>query len=449
MERADLDLLADHVQAAGGRLTSLLEQATARGDPPGLLETAFEELRSMLEELQVAYEEIRVQNDELLQMQAALDRERQRYRELFEFAPDPYFVTDLHGVIQEANLAAAALLRLRARRLVGKPLAAFVDPSERARFRTDLLRLRHLGRLEDLALRLRPRKGGPVLASVTVEAVRADQGEPVGLRWLARDVTAQRELERQIRDLNADLERRVVERTEDLERARERLSFLAEASRALSESLDPPRILDLLAQLAVSRLADWSSVTIQERDGTLSRVALAHRDPAKAELLDMLRDRYAPDSAAARGVPRVLQTRQAELYPETPSDLIRDAVRTPEQRAALDRLGVGSLMIVPLVARGRVLGALSCVRSRGSASFSPDDLALAEELARRSALALDNALLYREAQRAIEARDEFLSVAAHELRNPATSLRGFAQLALRAVERGEQSEGALRHTLER
>src|ERR1051326_5121470 len=132
--RSDLDaeLMEHGVQEARERAATLLPAARARApEDPELQAVAFEQLQNALEELRVVEEELREQNDELAAAREAVEAERQRYQELFEFAPDGYLVTDARGIIREANRAVAALLNVPQRFLAGKPLWTFVNDKGR------------------------------------------------------------------------------------------------------------------------------------------------------------------------------------------------------------------------------------------------------------------------------------------------------------------------------
>jgi signal transduction histidine kinase len=121
--------------------------------------------------------------------------------------------------------------------------------------------------------------------------------------------------------------------------------------------------------------------------------------------------------------------------PAIPADYRGGSPRAEEFLAAIRDLGLVSYMVVPLLARGRAFGAITLAAAESGRHYGPADLALAEDLARRAAVAVDNARLYREAQEAVAARDQFLTIAAHEVRTPITTVRGNAELLLRRVER--------------
>lgn len=219
-------------------------------------------------------------------------------------------------------------------------------------------------------------------------------------------------------------------------RSRDRLRFLAEAGAELGRSLDYEVTLAAVARLAVPDFADWCAVDICEEDGSVRRLAVAHVDPAKVELAHELHRRYPTDSDAPSGLPNVLRTGTAELYGEITDDVLVSLARDEQHLEIARSLGLRAAMIVPLAARGRTLGAVSFVSAESGRRYGPDDLAFAEQFAARAALAVDNARLYRQASAAVAARDEFISVAAHELRTPTTSLVGFAQLLGRQLDRG-------------
>lgn len=175
-----------------------------------------DELVSALEELRVADEELRVQNDELVASRQAIDRERIRYRELFDFAPDAYLVTDYHGTIRDANIAAGRLLGVEPRFLSGKPIQTFFEEGSRAQYRKQLDQLCHSDRIDDWEIWITPRHGKRVPVAISLSRAPAQEPSKVGYRWILRDITRQKDAEDALRELNRDLELRVASRTAQL-----------------------------------------------------------------------------------------------------------------------------------------------------------------------------------------------------------------------------------------
>jgi len=180
--------------------------------------------------------------------------------------------------------------------------------------------------------------------------------------------------------------------------------FLAEASEILAGSLDYETELERVAHLIVPALADWCVVDLLAEDGTLRRLAVVHRDPAKAEAALELRHRYAVLSPnRGHRAWDVLLDGKPWFDPAVSETRFVAKARDAEHLGLLRHLGFAAEMILPLVARGRTLGVITLVLADASRHYGPGELALAEELARRAALAIDNARLYAQAQ-AAEAR---------------------------------------------
>ena len=243
-----------------------------------------------------------------------------------------------------------------------------------------------------------------------------------------------------------DLRDRLHIRTAERERAERRLRFLADASSHLAASLDYDTTLERVAWLAVPALADWCFVDVLEDNGEIRRVEVAHADKLRADDADVLRG-YAPDRRARDGIALVLRTGVPELIRELQDGKLPSMTRDARHQAVVQTLGVRSIMRVPLLARSRTLGVITLVSTDLSRRYGAADLALAEELGRRCAIAVDNARLYAESQQAIRARDEFLSIASHELRTPLTGIKGYAQILLRAHGRGQLDDERLHRSL--
>ncbi len=246
-----------------------------------------------------------------------------------------------------------------------------------------------------------------------------DSGHPVGMRGVTLDISERKQKE-------------VNER------------FLAEASTALASSLDYETTLATLARLAVPQFADWCSVDVANEDGTISRLAVAHIDPEKVAWAHEIQERYPPDPAAPHGVHHVLRTGRPEFYPDIPDQLLVESARDEEHLEIMRQLGFRSVMLVPLKARDRILGVLTFVNTESSRHYTLEDMALAEGLANRAALTVDNARLYRTEQHTRQAAErtsdrllrlQAVSTALSQALTP-------AQVATAVVEQGLNSLGA-------
>jgi PAS domain S-box-containing protein len=246
--------------------------------------------------------------------------------------------------------------------------------------------------------------------------------------------------------------------------------FLAEASRLLASSLDYETTLANVARLAVPHLADWCAVHVVDESGEVARISVAHPDPRRVEMVHELEKHYPPARDAPNGLYHVLRTGRPELVREIPEEALTAAAADDEHLRILRELGLRSYVIVPLCSREEVLGAITLVTAESGRLYGPDDLAVAEELARRAAVAIENARLFREteearvqlehqaaeleeAQAAMEAAHEellrrtedaeraraeaeeanqaksaFLATMSHELRTPLNAIAGYAQL---------------------
>jgi GAF domain-containing protein/anti-sigma regulatory factor (Ser/Thr protein kinase) len=181
----------------------------------------------------------------------------------------------------------------------------------------------------------------------------------------------------------------------DLAAANDKLAFLAEASAELSRSLDYRTTLTNVARLAVPRLADWCTVHLADEEG-IRVITVAHVDPEKVALAEAFASRYPVDPDAPTGVAAVIRTGNAEIVPEIEPAMFERIARDEEHLAAIVALGLRSALIVPLATRDRVLGTLSMFHAESGRSYGATDLALAEDLAKRGAMAIEHATLFRD-----------------------------------------------------
>ena len=244
-----------------------------------------------------------------------------------------------------------------------------------------------------------------------------------------------------------------------------RTRLLADVSRVLASSLEYESTLDGVTRLLVPTHAEWCVIHLARRDGTVRRVALAHADPAHASLAAETRQ-LAPSSGWLDDLGAAMQAVRAGrsiLMVDVSKESLDGFIGEARAQHVLEALRPRSLLVAPLIARGRPLGALTWLRIGGGPAYTADDLELAEDIAARTAVAIDLARLYRRAERARvdaetanQAKDEFLAVLSHELRTPLTSMLGWLRLlrtgqleadkvaqALEVVERNTRTQAQL------
>ena len=243
-----------------------------------------------------------------------------------------------------------------------------------------------------------------------------------------------------------DLQREVAEQmllgalreqglAEDAEAARRRAAFLAEAGRLLAQSVDQASTLLALTKLALPRLDAWCIVDVLEEGGGIHRLAIYHPDPEKQKLAQQLETSWLPEPDDAFGAPAMLRDARTIAITENIEATLAASAHSADNLHILRQLGIGSLLTVPLVARQRLLGAITFVSGQRASSYSPADVQLAEDLAARGALALDNAQVYdlalvlqRTAEAANRAKTTFLGAMSHELRTPLNAIGGYIEL---------------------
>jgi signal transduction histidine kinase len=233
--------------------------------------------------------------------------------------------------------------------------------------------------------------------------------------------------------------------------------FLAEAGALLSSSMDYLSALRNLAHLAVPALADWCTVDLLDPRGEIERVAVEHVDRRKTQAIAQLARRYPPTLESDVWTAAAIREQRSDLIATVTPELLEEFVRNPAQRKLLEELGLSSVMIVPLVQRGVALGAIVFAAAASRRRYTKEDLEVAEELAARAALAIENARLFDASRAATEAKSDFLAVMSHELRTPLTAIIGYAELLQLGVpdavterqhEQAERIEVSARHLLQ-
>ena len=265
-----------------------------------------------------------------------------------------------------------------------------------------------------------------------------DRGRPEALGLEIREAKP--------RDDTLELQREVAEQmllgalrerglAEGAEAARRRAAFLAEAGRLLAQSVDQASTLVALTKLALPTLDAWCIVDILEEGGAINRLGIYHPDPEKQRLAEQLEATWMPERDDPFGAPAMLRNARTVAITENIEATLAATAHSAENLYILRQLGIGSLITVPLIARTRLLGAITFVSAQRGWWYTPEDVQLAEDLAARGALALDSAQVYdlalvlqRSAETANKAKTAFLGAMSHELRTPLNAIGGYIEL---------------------
>jgi len=311
----------------------------------------------------------------------SLRESEERFRLMVEGVKDyAIFMLDPGGLITTWNDGAERIEGYGEEEILGRHFSSFYPKEDVERGHPeDVLRAALAeGRCVEEGLKVR-QDGSRFWASAVITTLRDRKGNLKGFSMVVHDTTERKH-------------------TDDV------LRFLAESGATLSTSLDYRDTLANVARLAVPTLADWCAIDVMEEDGTVERLAVEHSDPEKVTLAYELQERYPSDPGTPRGVGKVLKTGEPDMMAEIPEELLDQVAMNVEHRTIMRELGLRSYMVVPMVARGRSHGAITLVSAESGRRYEETDLRLAEELARRAALAVDNAKLYEEAQREIAER---------------------------------------------
>ncbi len=406
--RTEIEGLRHALAAAIDDRETLAEEASAAAEEA---QSSDEELRSTNEELETAKEELQSANEELSTLN---DELRLRNSALVKFNDDienvlgaveiPILFVGIDLSVRRFNLTAGLLFNLRPDS-VGRPLSEAKSA----------LDISHLGKLVGLV--------AETAAAADVE-VRDAAGD-----WRLLRIRAYRTSEGKIDGaILAVLDINVLKRSVLVaEEATRSADMLSQASALLASSLDYETTLESLTRLSTAAFADWCAVDLVNDDGSIRHLTVSHANPVLRDLALQFQEVAFREPEHAPGAPQALLQRKSVLLTDIAESHLSGIQPEAKILQLIGALGVRSLISVPLIVRDKVLGTTTFSSSRRR--YDALDLQLAEELSQRAAVAIDTAMLFREAESANRYKDAFLGTVAHELRTPLTSIIGWVQLA--------------------
>ncbi len=344
-----------------------------------------------------------------------------RFRAVLDQVEDyAIFILDPEGCVASWSSGARLLKGWSQEEILGKSFALLYPPEEAARGMpgAELERAAHAGHVENEGWRIR-KDGSRFLANVVTTALRGEQRELLGFVKVTRDITERRRAERNV-------------------------EFLSRATQELTLSLDSKATLERLVHVVVPEVADWCGVDVEGGGGSTGAfVTSTHGDPRAEQALQESRLRFPLDERWPSEIVERLRRGEPVFLPQVGEAELSAVARSAEHLELLRTVGVHSLIVVPLRSRGVAYGSVTLAMTGSMRRFDNTDLDLVVELARRSELAIDNARLFEETQRAVRIREDVLAMVSHDLRTPLSAIRLAASLAARRVAEGAQLSGVL------
>jgi PAS domain S-box-containing protein len=364
----------------------------------------------------------------------ALDSERARLRTqiLLESSGEGVFGLDVDGRCTFLNPAGAQLIGYSDDEVLGRDLRDVVavqtrtDPADGGYLETSGFAGGPVARVEETLL---TRQDGANVEAESLTSPIIEQGKVKGAVITLRDIGRRKAVERE-RIAHLEAEQALRERAEEAEK---QAVFLAEAADLFATSLDYDTTLESVSRLVVPKIADSCVIYLMDdASGAIQRLKPAHVDPKRQRILQEQFDRYPPHlESLIPPVRRALLQGESTLVRSVDAADMKGVPGDQSHQSVMGVVGLQSLIVVPMRARGRIAGAISIGVVEPNRQFGPDDLRVAEVLVSRAALALDNARLYQQSQAAVSARNEVLGIVSHDLRNPLNAVRFGAQALLR------------------
>lgn len=291
---------------------------------------------------------------------------------LLQAAHDAFIVHDQGGCVLFWNEGASKLYGWSEQEALGQNLHQLLHTTGSTSLE-ELDRTLSEGESWEGELEYTRRDGSPLIVHSRRLAVKHPGNESLAILEVNRDIT-------------------------DLRRTLQHLRFLTEAGKLLVSSLDYQNVLVQIAQQAVPMVADWCRVDLLREDGTLYPLVITHVEPEKVAWAYELNEKTPYDPDAPTGTAAVLRNKKAEFYPHIPDELLVAAAKDEEELALSRSIGLSSVITVPIVVQDRGVGAITLVTTETKRHYTPTDLAMAEELASRVSLAMENARIYRQLQ---------------------------------------------------